>query len=142
MMTVPFSDTFFKDAADVAEAISVGGRDGTLRSGERPEAGNFVHPTEKPNPELLFAGAYAACFHSAMIGVAKALGTPLVDSVLRARVGQVKDDAGDSRLFVELRAELPGVDGERGRELMATAHKTCPYSRALRGEAVVSLVVG
>ncbi len=141
MMTVPFSETFFKDATDLAEAISVGGRDGSLRSAERPEAATFIHPTEKPNPELLFAGAYAACFHSAMIGVAKALGTPLADSVVRVRVGQVKDDAGDSRLFVELRAELPGIVDEQGRELMETAHKTCPYSRALRGEAVVSLVL-
>lgn len=139
MMTVPLTDTFFKDATDLAEAVSVGGRDGTLRSAERPEAATFIHPTEKPNPELLFAGAYAACFHSAMIGVAKALGTPLTDSVLHVRVGQVKDESGDSRLFVELRAELPGVDAEQGRELMETAHKTCPYSRALRGEAVVAL---
>lgn len=140
-MTVPSSDSLFKDATDIAEAISVGGRDGTLRSSERPEAASFVHPTEKPNPELLFAGAYAACFHSAMIGVAKALGTPLIDSVLHARVGQVKDDAGDSRLVVELRARLPGVGDEQARELMETAHKTCPYSRALRGEATVALVV-
>jgi lipoyl-dependent peroxiredoxin len=138
-MTVHASDTLFKNATDLAEAISRGGRDGTLHSGEHPDAETFIQPTEKPNPELLFAGAYAACFHSAMGGVAKALGTPLVDSVLRVRVGQVKDEAGDSRLVVELRAELPGFAADKVRELMETADKLCPYSKALRGDATVVL---
>ena len=62
--------------------------------------------------------------------------------MVHASVGLVKDETGDSRLHVELRAELPGVDAGAGRTLMETAHKKCPYSRALRGEAVVSLVVG
>lgn len=140
-MTVQSSEILFQNATDLAEAVSTGGRDGVLHSAERPESSTFIDPGEKPNPELLFAGAYAACFHSAMIGVAKALGTPLTDSIVHARVGQVKDEAGDSRLLVELRAELPGFDGEQGRVLMETAHKICPYSRALRGEATVSLVV-
>jgi osmotically inducible protein OsmC len=140
-MTVQSSEILFQNATNQAEAISTGGRDGILHSAERPESSTFIDPGEKPNPELLFAGAYAACFHSAMIAVAKALGTPLIDSVVRARVGQVKDEAGDRRLVVELLAELPGFNGDQGRVLMETADKTCPYSRALRGEAVVSLVV-
>lgn len=140
-MTLLASDPFFKDATNMAEAISLGGRDGTLRSAERPDATSFLDPEDKPNPELLFAGAYAACFHSAMRGVAKALGTTLSDSVLHVRVGQVKNETGDSRLIVELRARLPGVADDNARELMETAHKLCPYSKALRGEATVALVV-
>lgn len=138
-MTVSTTGILFKNASDLAEAVSTGGRDGLLRSAERPDAPGFMDAEDKPDPELLFAGAYAACFHSAMIGVAKALGTPLAGSEVRARVGQVKDEAGDSRLVVELRALLPGVGGDQGRELMETAHKICPYSKALRGDAVVVL---
>lgn len=141
LMTLFASDTFFKNATHVAEAISHGGRDGTLRSAEHPDATSFIDPAAKPNPELLFAGAYAACFHSAMQGVAKALGERLSDSVLHVRVGQVKNDSGDSRLIVELRARLPGLADDKARELMETAHKLCPYSKALRGEATVALVV-
>lgn len=115
---------------------------GFLDAAEHPDAPTFLEPGAKPNPEPLFAGAFAACFHSAMLGVAKALGTPLTDSVLHARVGQVKDDAGDSHLVVELRAHLPGVADDKTRELMETAHKLCPYSKALRGDAVVELVAG
>lgn len=140
-MTPLAPDTFFKNATNVAEAISHGGRDGTLHSAEHPDATSFVDPAAKPNPELLFAGAYAACFHSAMRGVAKAQGEPLPDSVLHVRVGQVKDESGESRLIVELRACLPGQADDKARELMETAHKLCPYSKALRGEATVAIAV-
>jgi len=130
----------FKNATNVAEVISVGGRDGTLRPAAHPKSLAWIDPASKPDPELLFAGAYAACFHSAMIAVAKKQGAPLTDSVLHARVGQAENAAGDNRLVVELRAELPGVDADRGRELMEAAHQLCPYSKALRGDAVVVLV--
>lgn len=140
-MTTPFSD-FFKNATQVAEAISKGGRDGSLHSAEWPDSPTLFDPGAKPNPELLFAGAYAACFHSAMIAVAKKQGTPLADSVLRARVGQIKENTGKGRLVVELHATLPGFTDEAGRELMEAAHQLCPYSRALRGEATVALVAG
>ena len=141
MTTASSAALLFKNATNLAEAISVGGRDGTLRSAERPKDASFIDPAAKPNPELLFAGAYAACFHSAMIAVAKKQGNPLTDSVLHARVGQAENAAGDNRLVVELRAKLTGVSAERGRELMEAAHQLCPYSKALRGEASVALVV-
>lgn len=140
-MTPASVDSLSKGATHVAEAISVGGREGTLRSAARQDYSTFLDPGEKPNPELLFAGAYAACFHSAMISVTKALGLPLTDAVVHARVGQERDEAGDSHLVVELRAKVPGVPDDRTREWMETAHKICPFSRALRGDAVVTLVV-
>lgn len=141
MKTTHDSALFFENATNVAVAISKGGRDGTLRSADRPEASSLIDPAQKPNPELLFAGALAACFHSAMIGAAKADGTTITDTEVHARVGLQKHAAGDSRLVVELRAKLPGVDNVKGRELMEAAHKACPYSKALRGEATVGLVV-
>ena len=141
MTTSSSSGLLFKNATQVAEAISRGGREGSLHSVDWPDSPALFDPAAKPNPELLFAGAYAACFHSAMIAVAKKQGNPLSDSVLHARVGQAENAAGDNRLVVELRAKLPGVSAGRGRELMEAAHLLCPYSKALRGEATVALVV-
>lgn len=141
LMTSSTSGLLVENASSVAEAISKGGREGTLRSVERADADSFLDEEDKPNPELLFAGAYAACFHSALIAVAKKRQAPLVESVVRARVGQVKDEAGEGRLAVELHAELPGVAAEQARDLMEAAHRLCPYSKALRGEAAVVLVV-
>jgi lipoyl-dependent peroxiredoxin len=37
---------------------------------------------------------------------------------------------------------VPGVDAELARQLIETAHRTCPYSKAIKGniDAVVALV--
>lgn len=130
-----------------AEAISKGGRSGTAKSPDgllNVTLGNPLEPgIEKrgPSPELLFAGAYSACYHGAVSNAAKKLGTPVADSTVRAWVSLIEDDQGGYRLAVELHAELPGLDQAQAQRIMAEAHKTCPYSKALRGDAAVQLVV-
>ena len=50
----------------------------------------------------------------------------------------IEDDEGGYRLGVELHAHLPGIDlPEVERIVMTAAHETCPYSKALRGDATV-----
>jgi len=130
-----------------AETISKGGRSGTLRSPDGLldlKLGNpLVKGSEKsgPNPELLFAGAYSACFHGALGNAAKKLGAPAVDSTVRALVSLVEEDEGGFRIAVELHALLPGVDRALAQRIMEEAHKTCPYSKALRGDTAVTLTV-
>ena len=130
-----------------SEAISKGGRSGTIESPDRllnVTLGNpLVSGEEKrgPNPELLFAGAYSACYHGALVNAAKKLGTPLSDSTVRALVSLVEDDHDGYRLAVELHAKLPGIESEQAQLIMDEAHKTCPYSKALRADTSVKLVV-
>ena len=102
-----------------AEAISKGGRSGTIQA---PDGlldialGNpLVEGIAKrgPNPELLFAGAYSACYHGALINAAKQLSTPVVDSTVRAQVSLIEDVQGGYRLTVELHAQLPGTSAPR-----------------------------
>ncbi len=130
-----------------AEAISKGGRSGTIQSPDRlleVTLGNPLVPgAEKrgPSPELLFAGAYAACYHGALSNAAKKLGTPVEDCTVRARVSLIEDDHDGYRLAVELQAQLPGIDHAQAQRLMEEAHQTCPYSKALRGDASVTLAV-
>ena len=130
-----------------AEAISKGGRSGTIENPDGLLNVTLGNPLEKgaekrgPNPELLLAGAYAACYHGALSNAAKKLGTPTEDSTVRALVSLTEDDGGGYRLAVELHAQLPGVDRVQIQRIMDEAHKTCPYSKALRGETVVKLVV-
>jgi len=90
---------------------------------------------------LLFGGAYSACYHSALINAAKKIGTPVKDSTVRALVSLIEDDQGGYRLGVELHAKLPGIEHTQAQLIMDEAHKTCPYSKALRGDASVTLVV-
>ena len=130
-----------------AEAISTGGRSGTIRNPDGlldVTLGNpLVKGIEKrgPNPELLFAGAYSACYHGALSNAAKKLGAPVKDSTVRALVSLIEDDQGGYRLAVELHAQLPGTDRAQAQRIMAEAHKTCPYSKALRGDTSVKLMV-
>jgi organic hydroperoxide reductase OsmC/OhrA len=37
-------------------------------------------------------------------------------------------------------AQLPGIERAQAQRVMNEAHKTCPYSKALRGDASVKLV--
>jgi Ohr subfamily peroxiredoxin len=128
-----------------AEAISKGGRSGNLQSTDRLWYVSLGNPLEKgietrgPTPELMFAGAYSACFHSALINTAKKLGTPAEDSTVRALVSLIEDDQDGFRIAVELDAHIPGLDHTQVQRIMAEAHKTCPYSKALRGDTVVRL---
>ncbi|MBC8001610.1 MAG: Ohr family peroxiredoxin [Opitutaceae bacterium] len=130
-----------------AEAISKGGRSGTIQSPDHLLEVALGNPLEKgiekrgPSPEQLFAGAYSACYHGALGNAAKKLGTPVKDSTVRALVSLMEDEAGSYSLAVELHAQLPGVDRVHSERIMAEAHKTCPYSKALRGDAAVKLVV-
>jgi Ohr subfamily peroxiredoxin len=130
-----------------AEAISKGGRSGTLQTPDGTLHITLDNPLEKdapkggPNPELLFAGAYAACYNGALHNAAKKLGTPVADSTVRALVSLIEDEQGGYRLAVELRAQLPAINRDRAQRIMEEAHKTCPYSKALRGDARVTLTV-
>jgi organic hydroperoxide reductase OsmC/OhrA len=72
---------------------------------------------------------------------AKKFGIPAGDSTVRARVRLIEDDLGGYRLAVELHAQLPGVDRAQVQRVMDEAHQTCPYSKALRGDTSVQLVV-
>jgi organic hydroperoxide reductase OsmC/OhrA len=72
-----------------AEAISKGGRSGTVKSPDQLLNITVGNPLEKgiedrgPSPELLFAGAYSACYHGALSNAAKKLGTPVENSTVR-----------------------------------------------------------
>jgi lipoyl-dependent peroxiredoxin len=130
-----------------AEAVSKGGRPGTIQTPDRLLNVTLGNPSEKgaeargPSPELLFAGAYSACYHDALTNAAKKLGTPVMDSTVRALVSLIEDDQGGYRLAVELYARLPGIDPAEAQCIMDEAHKSCPYSKALRGDSSVKLMV-
>lgn len=130
-----------------AEAISHGGRSGTIENPDRLLNLTLGNPLEKgaerrgPSPELLFAGAYSACYNGALHNAAKKLGTPAEGATVRALVSLIEDDQGGYGLAVELHGKLPGLDRDQAQLIMEEAHRTCPYSKALRGAALVQLVV-
>ena len=61
-------------------------------------------------------------------------------NTVRALASLIEDDQGGYRLAVELHAQLPGTDRAQAQRIMDEAHKTCPYSKALRGNTSVKLM--
>jgi lipoyl-dependent peroxiredoxin len=130
-----------------AEATSSGdGRNGHVVSSDHrldldlampPELGGSGNGT---NPEQLFAAAYAACFHSALRGLARLADVDAAGSTVTAQVG-VGPEADMYGLEVTLIISIPGLEQERTRELAEAAHHRCPYSRATRGNISVELRV-
>jgi Ohr subfamily peroxiredoxin len=132
-----------------AEATTTGGRDGHVRSSDGRLELDLAVPAEMggsggdgTNPEQLFAAGYAACFQSALYGVAAGRRDPkpdLSDSRLTARVGIGPTGHGGFGLAVTLDLRAPRVAREEAAELMARAHRLCPYSDATRGNVEVTL---
>lgn len=96
---------------------------------------------DKTRSISFIAGAYSACYHSALINAAERLGTQVKDSAVRVLVSLIEDDHDGYRLAVGLHANLPGIDPPQVQRIMDEAHKTCPYSKALRGDTSVKLTV-
>jgi lipoyl-dependent peroxiredoxin len=130
-----------------AEAVATGaGRDGHVRSSDGLLDFDLAKPKEMggrggaPNPEMLFAAGYAACFHNALLGAVKRAGVQAEGSTVTARVGIGRnEDSVGFGLSVTLRVSLPGVDEGTAKELVDKAHQVCPYSNATRGNIPVVL---
>lgn len=128
----------------VAEVISQGGRQGKVESPEGGFSADFAARGEQMDgvtPEHLFAGAYAACFHSALLSHAERGHFHIVGSTVTGRVALAENDRGEYELRIELRAALPGVARSDAEHLLHQAHATCPYSKAVRGNVNVQLTL-
>jgi Ohr subfamily peroxiredoxin len=93
------------------------------------------------NPEQLFALGYAACFQSALMGVARGRNLDVGDSTITARVGIGPTGHGGFGLTVALDLHAPQVPRAAAEGLMLRADQRCPYSNATRGNVDVSLMV-
>ena len=122
-----------------------GGREGAARSSDGRLDVQLAVPGSAgagTNPEQLFAAGWSACFEGAMGIAAKARGITLpADLAIDAEVDLRHGDDGYS-LAARLNVSVPGVEPEIARQLIEAAHRTCPYSKAIKGniDAVVALV--
>lgn len=132
-----------------AEALATGGRDGRARSSDgkldvalKPPVELGGPDVEATNPEQLFAAGYGACYLSALSLTARMQKISAREFSVRSHVQLVQDEDNRFGLAVQLRCELPGVERDRAMQLIRSAHQTCPYSRATRGNIPVSLFLG
>lgn len=124
---------------------TTGGRDGSARSSDDRLNIKLSSPGSSgagTNPEQLFAAGWSACFIGAIGLAAKALNITLPpDLAVDAEVDLGTAGPGYF-LQARLNVSLPGLDRAIAQTLVDTAHATCPYSKATRGNigVVISIV--
>ncbi|MBW3129421.1 organic hydroperoxide resistance protein [Hymenobacter profundi] len=132
-----------------AQAKSIDGRDGHIESNDNvlnleltmPRALGGRAREGATNPEQLFAAGYSACFGNAVIHVARQAKVNVANISVDAQVNLFMDDQQLPTLSAKLAVNLPHATQEQAEEIVRSAHQTCPYSRATRGNMEVDLVV-
>jgi osmotically inducible protein OsmC len=131
-----------------AHAHVTGGRDGHGRSGDGELEVELRRPKELggtgggTNPEELFAVGYAACFESALGGVARRRHLDAGEVTIDSAVSLLPTGDRGFKLAVVLDVSLPSVsDQDTAAQLVRDAHQVCPYSNATRGNIDVDLLL-
>jgi osmotically inducible protein OsmC len=129
-----------------AHATVTGGRDaGHGRTSDGVLDVQIRVPTEMggdgggTNPEQLFAIGYAACFEGAIKTVARRERLDAGDVSIEAEVSLGPREDRSFIVAVGLDVTLPQIDEDRAAEIVAEAHRVCPYSNATRGNIDVAL---
>ena len=127
-----------------AKTHAVGGREGTGRSDDgriEVKLSSPGGPGNGTNPEQLFGVGYSACVLGAMKAVAPKVGVSVpAETAIDAEVDLGPTSLGYG-IAVRLTITLPGLERAKAEQLVAEAHKVCPYSNATRGNIDVQLTV-
>ncbi|CAG2145705.1 organic hydroperoxide resistance protein [Cupriavidus plantarum] len=119
-----------------------GGRDGEARSDDGRLNIQLSSPGSNgsgTNPEQLFAAGWSACFIGA-IGLAAGKQKIKLPADLSVDTEVDLGKHGDAYLLqARLNVHIPGVEREVARQLVDTAHQTCPYSKATAGNIHVEI---
>jgi len=131
------------------KVAATGGRHGHIRSEDGLLDINLALPRQlggkgdATNPETLFAGGYAACFENAILHGSRDAGLRFADADVEvvAEIGLSRNESGGFVLSAALAVRMAGVDQKKAEELVAAAHRICPYSNAIRGNVDVGFTI-
>lgn len=125
-----------------ATVTATGGRDGHIKSSDGILEMDLRKPKElegqggATNPEQLFAAAWGACYLGALGSIAEHEGVDASEASVNVQVSFNKDGNAFA-LSAELDVHIPGLSHEETQSLADKAHRTCPYSKATRGNIEV-----
>lgn len=128
-----------------AVVTSKGGRNGKIKSNDGKLDVNVAFPKEMggtgegTNPEQLFGAAYASCFEQALLHMADVHKIKVDETSVTANVSVLQDESGGFNLAVKLDVKLVGCDS--ADKLAKLAHAACPYSKAVKGNIPVEVVL-
>jgi len=91
------------------------------------------------NPEELLAAAEAACYSMALSGGLEKNGTVAtsIDTKADCTIERVGEAPTITKIQLEVRAVVPHLDDATFQRIAAETAKTCPVSRALRGNVQI-----
>jgi len=127
--------------------------DGSLQDGHgtmRLATGSFEGPYsfksrfeegEGTNPEELIAGAHAGCFSMALSGELGRAGhaAESVETTATVQVEKVPEGFAITRIELDTRARVPGIEDDEFQRLAEDAKKGCPVSQALAAVQSIEL---
>jgi osmotically inducible protein OsmC len=93
------------------------------------------------NPEELIASAHAGCFSMALSGELGRAGhgAESVETTATVHLDKVDEGFGITRIELDTRARVPGVDPEEFQRIAEAAKQGCPVSRALAAVETIEL---
>lgn len=119
---------------------------GVYEAGSGSFKGAYSFPTRfegKPgtNPEELIAAAHAACLSMALSAGLEKAGTPseMISTTAHCTLEIGADGAKITRMRLEVRGRVPGIDQAAFAEAANASKEGCPVSRALKGNVEFEL---
>jgi osmotically inducible protein OsmC len=102
--------------------------------------GSYSFPTrfegaQGTNPEELIAAAHASCLSMALSGILEKAGSSptRITTTASATIDEVGGGFKITRMRLEVRGEVPGMDQAAFAKAAAAATEGCPVSQALEG---------
>ncbi len=129
-----------------AQMLTQGGRTGTIQSDDGSFKLKLAVPAsmggkgDGPNPEQLFAGAFAACFEQSIRHIAKKGHTPLRGCYVEADLSMFITFEDAYRMALTLTVHMAGaLDQETADNLLERAKGICPYVDATKNNVSLTL---
>ncbi|HEX5355451.1 MAG TPA: Ohr family peroxiredoxin [Aquabacterium sp.] len=129
-----------------AQMLTQGGRTGTIQSDDGSFKLKLAVPTamggkgDGPNPEQLFAGAFAACFEQSIRHIAKKGHIPLKGCYVEADLSMYITFEDAYRMALSLTVHMAGpLDQDTADNLLERARGICPYVDATKNNVSLTL---
>lgn len=129
-----------------ARMLSQGGRSGSIRTDDGDVRIKLAVPAamggkgDGPNPEQLFAGAFAACFEHSVRHIAKKGHVPLRGCYVEAELSMFVTDEDAYRMVLTLTAHMAGpLEQADADNLIERAKGICPYVDATKNNVTLHL---
>ena len=129
-----------------AQMLTQGGRSGTIQTDDGSFKLKLAVPAQMggkgdgPNPEQLFAGAFAACFEQSVRHIAKKAHLPLRGCYVEAELSMYITFEEVYRMALRLTVHMAGpLDQDTADNLMERAKGICPYVDATKNNVSLNL---